>query len=74
MAGVLPETAWNTKEQRMPGRNQQLVLDALTRSDMPMGAYELLGLLRQEGLRSPLQICRALDSSSRRAWFTGLRA
>ncbi|WP_292541056.1 Fur family transcriptional regulator [Mesorhizobium sp.] len=26
-----------------------------------MGAYELLGLLRQEGLRSPLQIYRALD-------------
>ncbi|RUU48081.1 transcriptional repressor [Mesorhizobium sp. M6A.T.Ca.TU.002.02.2.1] len=45
----------------MPGRNQQLVLDALTRSDRPMGAYELLGLLRQEGLRSPLQIYRALD-------------
>ncbi|WP_287227820.1 hypothetical protein [Mesorhizobium sp.] len=45
----------------MPGRNQQLVLDALTRSERPMGAYELLGLLRQEGLRSPLQIYRALD-------------
>ncbi|WP_292510851.1 hypothetical protein [Mesorhizobium sp.] len=45
----------------MPGRNQQLVLDALTRFDRPMGAYELLGLLRQEGLRSPLQIYRALD-------------
>ncbi|WP_287173418.1 transcriptional repressor [Mesorhizobium sp.] len=45
----------------MPGRNQQLVLDALTRSERPMGAYGLLGLLRQEGLRSPLQIYRALD-------------
>lgn len=45
----------------MPGRNQQLVLDALTRSERPMGAYELLGLLRQQGLRSPLQIYRALD-------------
>ncbi|WP_292651424.1 hypothetical protein [Mesorhizobium sp.] len=61
MVAIVLETAWNTKEQRMPGRNQQLVLDALTRSDRPMGAYELLGLLRQEGLRSPLQIYHALD-------------
>jgi Fur family transcriptional regulator, zinc uptake regulator len=45
----------------MPGRNQQLVLGALTRSERPMGAYDLLELLRQEGLRSPLQIYRALD-------------
>lgn len=45
----------------MPRRNQQLVLGALARSERPMGAYELLELLRQEGLRSPLQIYRALD-------------
>jgi len=43
------------------GRNQQLVLEALQRADKPLGAYELLRQLRPEGLRSPLQIYRALD-------------
>jgi Fur family zinc uptake transcriptional regulator len=46
---------------RRHGRNRQLVLDALEQAQKPMGAYELLELLRQEGLRSPLQIYRALE-------------
>jgi Fur family zinc uptake transcriptional regulator len=43
------------------GRNRQLVLDALRGAGRPLGAYELLRLLRSEGLRSPLQVYRALD-------------
>lgn len=42
------------------GRNQQLVLEALKRSDRPLGAYELLRALRNEGMRAPLQVYRAL--------------
>lgn len=43
------------------GRNQQLVLDVLRQADKPLGAYEVLGLLRDQGLRAPLQIYRALE-------------
>ena len=42
-------------------RNQALVLNALTRVDGPASAYALLDQLREEGLRAPLQIYRALD-------------
>lgn len=46
---------------RRYGRNRQLVLNALERAQRPMGAYELLELLREDGLRAPLQVYRALD-------------
>ncbi|WP_281035135.1 Fur family transcriptional regulator [Mesorhizobium tamadayense] len=46
---------------RRHGRNRQLVLDALAQAQRPMGAYELLAVLREEGLRSPLQVYRALE-------------
>lgn len=49
----------SNKAQR--GRNQQLVLDVLKQADKPLGAYEVLRLLRDDGLRSPLQIYRALE-------------
>ncbi|MDV7340499.1 Fur family transcriptional regulator [Terasakiella sp. A23] len=42
-------------------KNQQLVLDCLKRSDAPQTAYNLLDQLRDEGLRAPPQIYRALD-------------
>ncbi len=42
-------------------RNQALVLKALETAEKPLGAYDLLDVLRAEGLRSPLQIYRALD-------------
>ncbi|WP_028878196.1 Fur family transcriptional regulator [Terasakiella pusilla] len=42
-------------------KNQQLVLDALTRAETPQTAYNLLDELREEGLRAPPQIYRALD-------------
>lgn len=47
--------------RRPRGHNDHLVLGALTRAGKPLGAYELLGQLREAGLRSPLQIYRALD-------------
>jgi Fur family zinc uptake transcriptional regulator len=47
--------------RRAPGRNQQLVLDALSQARKPLSAYDLLNLLRDDGLRSPLQIYRALE-------------
>lgn len=42
-------------------RNQSLVLGALARADGPRSAYELLDDLRDDGLRAPLQVYRALD-------------
>lgn len=48
--------------KRRNGRNRKLVLDALRAAERPLGAYELLGQLRSEGLRSPLQVYRALHS------------
>lgn len=42
-------------------RNQQLVLDGLVRAGRPLGAYDLLGALRDTGLRAPAQVYRALE-------------
>lgn len=58
-AAVTPTEIASTN--RRHGRNRQLVLDALERAQKPLGAYELLELLRDDGLRSPLQIYRALE-------------
>ena len=42
-------------------RNQALVLDRLEKAEGPLSAYALLDQLREEGLRAPLQVYRALD-------------
>lgn len=42
-------------------RNQSLVLGALRRATGPLSAYTILDQLRDEGLRAPLQVYRALD-------------
>ena len=42
-------------------KNQTLVLNALTCAAGPASAYALLDRLREEGLRAPLQVYRALD-------------
>ncbi|NVK19988.1 MAG: transcriptional repressor [Methylocystaceae bacterium] len=42
-------------------KNQQLVYEALKQAEMPQTAYNLLDGLRDEGLRAPPQIYRALD-------------
>jgi Fur family transcriptional regulator, zinc uptake regulator len=42
-------------------KNQALVFHALEDADRPLGAYDLLDALRGDGLRSPLQVYRALD-------------
>ncbi|MCZ2329018.1 Fur family transcriptional regulator [Bartonella sp. F02] len=42
-------------------RNQMLVLDILKNSQGPLSAYAILNRLREEGLRSPLQVYRALE-------------
>lgn len=42
-------------------RNQTLVLDALSATAAPQSAYDLLDRLRDEGLRAPLQVYRALE-------------
>ena len=44
-----------------PGRNQQLVYEAMVKAGRPMRAYELLKLLHADGIRSPLQVYRVLD-------------
>jgi Fur family transcriptional regulator, zinc uptake regulator len=42
-------------------RNQALVLSALEKAGQPQSAYTILDQLRDEGLRAPLQIYRALE-------------
>jgi len=42
-------------------RNQALVLSALAEADGPLSAYTILDRLRDDGLRAPLQVYRALD-------------
>ncbi|MFD1694529.1 Fur family transcriptional regulator [Roseibium aestuarii] len=41
-------------------RNQALVFDALAAADGPLTAYAILDALRDEGMRAPLQVYRAL--------------
>jgi Fur family zinc uptake transcriptional regulator len=48
-------------EQNELTRNQSLVLGALTHAVGPLSAYSILDQLREDGLRAPLQIYRALD-------------
>ena len=43
-------------------RNQQLVLDRLRAAERPQGAYALLEGLRDDGLRAPPQVYRALEA------------
>ncbi|RAZ82936.1 transcriptional repressor [Mesorhizobium hawassense] len=56
-----PHIAPTVVPNRRHGRNRQLVLDALEQAQKPMSAYELLAFLREDGLRSPLQVYRALE-------------
>jgi Fur family transcriptional regulator, zinc uptake regulator len=42
-------------------RNQTLVLEKLSQTDLPKSAYTLLDELRGDGLKAPLQVYRALD-------------
>ena len=42
-------------------RNQELVLGTLAHSDAPLSAYDILDRLRDDGLRAPLQVYRALE-------------
>ncbi|PVB60364.1 transcriptional repressor [Labrenzia sp. 011] len=48
-------------DERKGGRNSQLVFEVLAGSDRPMTAYQLLAVLRGQGLKAPLQVYRALD-------------
>jgi len=43
-------------------RNQALVLNCLRENERAMTAYQILDALREEGLRAPTQIYRALES------------
>ena len=42
-------------------KNQELVLGALEKAEGPLSAYTILDALREDGLRAPLQVYRALD-------------
>ena len=42
-------------------RNQALVFDTLHKAAAPMSAYSILDMLRDDGLRAPLQVYRALE-------------
>ena len=47
-------------------RNQELVLGTLAHATAPMSAYDILDELRNDGLRAPLQIYRALEKLTER--------
>lgn len=47
-------------------RNQSLVLDTLHAEHVPLSAYDILDKLRDEGLKAPLQIYRALETLTQR--------
>jgi Fur family zinc uptake transcriptional regulator len=47
-------------------RNQELVLGALAHADGPLSAYDILDRLRDDGLRAPLQVYRALEKLTER--------
>ncbi len=42
-------------------KNQSLVMKALSSADGPLSAYSILDQLRDQGLRAPLQVYRALE-------------
>jgi Fur family zinc uptake transcriptional regulator len=42
-------------------RNQNLVLSVLQSCDQPLTAYTILGRLRDDGIKAPLQVYRALE-------------
>lgn len=47
-------------------RNQSLVLGKLTGATAPKSAYDLLDDLREDGIKAPLQIYRALEKLTER--------
>ena len=52
----------NKKDQNQNlTKNQKIVLNLLQSSGEPLKAYSILDSLKKEGLKSPLQIYRALD-------------
>lgn len=42
-------------------RNQNLVFAVLEAAGRPLSAYEILGRVREDGVKAPLQVYRALD-------------
>ncbi|OUX23410.1 MAG: Fur family transcriptional regulator, partial [Pelagibacteraceae bacterium TMED259] len=42
-------------------KNQKIVFNLLQSSGEPLKAYSILDSLKKEGLKSPLQVYRALD-------------
>ena len=41
-------------------RNQKLVLAAISRAGRPVSAYDILGDIRPHGIKSPVQVYRAV--------------
>ncbi|MGX5828174.1 Fur family transcriptional regulator [Mesorhizobium sp. 43Arga] len=42
-------------------RNQKLVLEAISRAGKPVSAYDILDDVRPHGIRSPVQVYRAVE-------------
>lgn len=49
------------EQPRVLTRNQDLVLQTLDAAGAPLSAYDILDRLREDGLRAPLQVYRALE-------------
>lgn len=54
------------KATRKLTRNQELVFDRLKDAGRAMTAYDLLDALRDQGLRAPVQVYRALEALGQR--------
>ena len=50
-----------TTDNQILTRNQALVYGVLDAADGPLSAYDILDLLRDDGIRAPQQVYRALD-------------
>ncbi|MDC3123083.1 transcriptional repressor, partial [Alphaproteobacteria bacterium] len=57
----MSSTHTHSKKSQSLTKNQKIVLNLLQNSGEALKAYSILDSLKKEGLKSPLQIYRALD-------------
>ena len=67
-AGPIERISSHSDPDQPLKRNEQLVLDALRKSDIPLKAYDLLDELQDHGLRAPMTIYRALEALMAKGW------
>ena len=51
----------HANEKTMLTKNERLILDSLSQAETPQSAYDLLDSVRDQGIRAPAQVYRALS-------------